>query len=294
MWITFTLLAAWFQSMRTAYQNSLSKQEGTLHATLARSLFGLPFVLLYGAICWFFVGGVTLPDSTHFYLVATIGAVAQVLATYLMLLLFKIASFTSGTLFAKSEALLTGVLGSLLLHDQPLSLSAWGLILLGVLGISILSLKKSETKFSLINKASVLGLCCGFCFAITSVAAGYANSQLEGPFLTRAAYTLTYVLLVQSLLLWGIQAYQLKSILAPFKRSLPLSMHVGLLSAIGSIGWFTAFALANPALVKTLGKIEVVGTLYYSKVRFKESLTWKEWIGGGLILSSIIGIFLTA
>lgn len=291
MWISFTLLAAWFQSMRTAYQNSLSKQEGTLHATLARSLFGLPFVLVYCLICWFLFGGITVPDSPTFYLIAGIGAVTQVVATYLMLVLFKIASFTSGTLFAKTEALLTAVLGSLFLHDKMLSTEAWGVILLGVIGICVLSLKKSSSKITLINTSSIIGLSCGLCFAATSVSAAYASTELTGPFFTRAAFTLLYVLALQSLLLWSIQAYQTKRFRYPFQNALGLSCKVGFLSAIGSIGWFTAFVFANPALVKTLGQIEVIGTLYYSKVRFKEALLWKEGLGGGLILLSIVGIF---
>lgn len=287
MWIAFTLLAAWFQSMRTAYQNSLSKQEGTLHATLARSLFGLPFVLVYGSLCYFVFGSLTAKADLAFYIIAGLGAIAQVLATYLMLYLFKQASFTSGTLFAKTEALLAALLAAAFLGDK-LSWGAWLAIAIGVLGIGVLSFKHTHKKMQLMDKASLLGLASGFCFALTSVSAGYASSQLEGPVFTRAAFTLAYVLALQSILLWGIQIYQTKSILVPFKKAFLLSNKVGCLSALGSIGWFTAFSLINPALVKTLGQIEVIGTLYYSKYRFKEALSKQEWIGGSLIILSVI------
>ena len=287
MWIAFTLLAAWFQSMRTAYQNSLSKQEGTLHATLARSLFGLPFVLVYGNLCYFVFGSLTAKADLAFYIIAGLGAIAQVLATYLMLYLFKQASFTSGTLFAKTEALLAALLAAAFLGDK-LSWGAWLAIAIGVLGIGVLSFKHTHKKMQLMDKASLLGLASGFCFALTSVSAGYASSQLEGPVFTRAAFTLAYVLALQSILLWGIQIYQTKSTLVPFKKAFLLSNKVGCLSALGSIGWFTAFSLINPALVKTLGQIEVIGTLYYSKYRFKEALSKQEWIGGSLIILSVI------
>lgn len=287
MWIAFTLLAAWFQSMRTAYQNSLSKQEGTLHATLARSLFGLPFVLVYGSLCYFTFGSLTAEVDLAFYIIAGLGAIAQVLATYLMLYLFKQASFTSGTLFAKTEALLAALLAGAFLGDK-LSWGAWLAIAIGVIGIGVLSFKHSHKKMQLLDKASLLGLASGFCFALTSVSAGYASSMLEGPVFTRAAFTLAYVLALQSILLWGIQIYQTKSILVPFKKAFLLSNKVGCLSALGSIGWFTAFSLINPALVKTLGQIEVIGTLYYSKYRFKEALSKQEWIGGSLIILSVI------
>ncbi|KJZ16115.1 multidrug transporter [Marinomonas sp. S3726] len=287
MWIAFTLLAAWFQSMRTAYQNSLSKQEGTLHATLARSLFGLPFVLVYGGFCYFLFGPLTTEISQTFYLIAGLGALAQILATYLMLYLFKQASFTSGTLFAKTEALLAALLAAAFLGDK-LSWGAWLAIAIGVIGIGVLSFKHSHKKMQLLDKASLLGLASGFCFALTSVSAGYASSMLEGPVFTRAALTLAYVLALQSVLLWGIQIYQTKSLFIPFKKAFLLSNKVGCLSALGSIGWFTAFSLINPALVKTLGQIEVIGTLYYSKYRFKEALSKQEWIGGSLIILSVI------
>lgn len=287
MWIAFALLAAWFQSMRTAYQNTLSKQEGTLHATLARSLFGLPFVLLYGLLCWVFIGPLIIPPDIYFYLIAGVGGIAQILATYLMLYLFKQASFTSGTLFAKTEALLAALLTAGLLGDI-LSWGAWLAIGIGVLGIGVLSFKHSHKKISLMDKASLLGLACGFCFALTSVSAGYASSTLDGPVFTRAAFTLVYVLALQSIILWVIQTYQEKSLLIPFKKALLLSTKVGCLSALGSIGWFTAFSLINPALVKTLGQIEVIGTLYYSKYRFNEALSKQEWIGGSLIVLSVI------
>lgn len=292
MWIAFTLSAAWFQSMRTAYQNTLSKQQGFLHATLARSLFGLPFVILYCTFCWFAFGEVWLPNSFLFYAIAFIGAIAQVIATYLMLRLFSLTSFTSGTLFAKTEAMLTAILAVVFLQDGSLSFSAWSAIFAGVIGICILSVARNKEKFSFLNMSSLLGLICGLVFALTSVSVSYSSGLLEGPFATRAAFTLTYVLFIQTLLLWGIQAYKTKSFCYALQHAFKLNCKVGFLSAVGSIGWFTAFSLAHPALVKTLGQIEVLGTLYYSKYRFKEELALKEIIGGGLIIFSIIAILL--
>ena len=122
MWIGFTLLAAWFQSMRTAYQNTLSKQEGTLHATLARSLYGLPFVVLYATACYFIAGPLKIKPDFSFFVIAASGAIAQIIATFLMLYLFKQASFTSGTLFAKTEALLAALLAAGFLGDHL----SWG------------------------------------------------------------------------------------------------------------------------------------------------------------------------
>jgi drug/metabolite transporter (DMT)-like permease len=97
-----------------------------------------------------------------------------------------------------------------------------------------------------------------------------------------------YVLALQSIILCSIQMVKSKDVLAPFRYELVLSCKVGMLSALGSIGWFTGFALVNPALVKTLGQIEIVGTLYYSKVRFAEKMTKQQWIGGAMIVISVV------
>jgi len=293
MWILSTFIAAWFQSMRTAYQNSLSKESGTLHATLARSLFGLPFVLVYGIFCWVFLGPIDSYISAAFYISATIGAMAQVAATYLMLNLFKTQSFASGTLFAKTEALMTALLG-LIIFASPLSVWAWIGVFLGVVGIIILSIKSQISVGSFFQTSSILGLASGLCFAITSLSVAFASRELEGHLATRAAITLIFVLTVQSVLLWSIQSYLEKNLLSPFSKNTALGNKVGFFSAIGSVGWFTAFTLANPALVKTLGQIEVIGTLYYSKYRFSESISHREWIGGGFILASVIIVALAS
>ena len=291
MWIAFTLLAAWFQSMRTAHQNTLSKQTGGLHATLARSLFGLPLVTLYLVVCWLFIGEIhQLPDAA-FYWLAALGAVTQVVATYLMLHLFKVQSFASGTLFSKTEALMTALLG-LWLFATPLSLAAWVGVFIGVVGIIILSIKPGTGWQQLRQVSTLIGLASGLCFAITSLTVALASRQLEGHFMTRAGMTLVFVLAVQALLLWGIQAVKEKDLLSPFRAHFTLSHRVGMLSAVGSIGWFTAFSLTNPALVKTLGQIEVIGTLYYSKYRFAEPLRRQEWLGGGCIIFSVICVAL--
>lgn len=287
MWILSTLIAAWFQSMRTAHQNSLSKDFGTLHATLARSLFGLPFVFIYGVFCWVFLGEINITPTTSFYFASFVGAMAQVAATYLMLNLFKTQSFASGTLFAKTEAIMTALLG-LFVFTSALSVTAWIGIFFGVIGIIILSIKSTINVSSFFQKGALLGLASGLCFAITSLSVTFASHQLEGHLATRAALTLILVLVIQSILLWSIQSYLEKSLFSPFNKNIKLSNKVGFFSAIGSIGWFTAFSLANPALVKTLGQIEVIGTLYYSKYRFSEVVSTREWIGGGFILASVI------
>ena len=65
------------------------------------------------------------------------------------------------------------------------------------------------------------------------------------------------------------------------------SLLVGLASAIGSVGWFTAFTLQIAAYVRTLGLVELVFTLLISLYAFRERPGRFEVIGLGLLILSI-------
>ena len=283
MWIFITLFAAGCQSMRTAYQNTLAREAGFLHATLSRSLFGLPLVSAYLVLCWQLFGWVSVEKSLTFWVAATICAIAQVMATYFMLRAFQSSSFALGTLLSKTEAVLAALIGLPLLH-YTLTFGAWLGIAFGVLGAVVMSVKWKNIRQVHKDASLLFGLGSGLCFAITSVTASIASHALSGSLITSAGVTLCYVLALQSIILCSIQMVKSKDVLAPFRYELVLSCKVGL----GSIGWFTGFALVNPALVKTLGQIEIVGTLYYSKVRFAEKMTKQQWIGGAMIVISVV------
>ncbi|WCN11384.1 EamA family transporter [Marinomonas mediterranea] len=293
MWILVTLFAAACQSMRTAHQKTLSQKQGFLHATMARSLFGLPLVSLYLMLCWWLFGGVQMPSASEFFIYASVCSVMQILATYLMLRVFQSGSFALGTLLAKTEAVLAAVIGIPLLH-YSLDVTAWLGITLGVFGALIMSVKFNNIRHAHRDMSLLAGLGSGLCFAITSVTASKASHALEGSVITSAGVALWYVLATQSILLCSIQIYRTRNVLAPITQSFGLSCKVGVLSSLGSIGWFTGFALVNPALVKTLGQIEILGTLYYSKKKFKEKVTPQQWVGGTMILISVILVTIAA
>ena len=287
MWIFITLFAAGCQSVRTAYQNTLARETGFLHATMSRSLYGLPLVSLYLILCWQVFDWVSIENEVVFYIAATSCAIAQIMATYFMLRAFQSGSFALGTLLAKTEAVLAALIGLPLLH-YTLTFGAWLGIAFGVLGAVVMSVKWKNIRQAHKDASLLFGLGSGFCFAITSVTASMASHALSGSLITSAGVTLWYVLALQSLILCGIQIVKSRDVFAPFRHELALSCKVGVLSSLGSIGWFTGFALVNPALVKTLGQIEIVGTLYYSKVRFAEKMTKQQWVGGAMIVVSVM------
>ena len=65
-------------------------------------------------------------------------------------------------------------------------------------------------------------------------------------------------------------------------------MWVGVLSACGSACWFAGFALAPVALIRTVGQVEVVFTLLFSRFYLRETLRRADAAGLGLIVAGVI------
>ncbi len=79
-----------------------------------------------------------------------------------------------------------------------------------------------------------------------------------------------------------------RSQFAAIGQRLGLAGFVGLTSALGSVGWFTAMTYQNPALVKSLGQIEFIFTLLLTTLFFKERITARELLGVAAIVCSVI------
>jgi len=61
---------------------------------------------------------------------------------------------------------------------------------------------------------------------------------------------------------------------------------------LGSLGWFTAFALQTAAYVKALGQVELVFTFLFSVFWLRERSSPKEIGGIALIVGSLLLIIL--
>jgi drug/metabolite transporter (DMT)-like permease len=64
---------------------------------------------------------------------------------------------------------------------------------------------------------------------------------------------------------------------------------VGLLASLGSAGWFTGFALAPVALVRTVGQVEVFFTLAFGHLYLREATRRHEVIA---LLCVAVGVAL--
>jgi drug/metabolite transporter (DMT)-like permease len=288
-WIAFTLFAALMQSVRTAGQKHLTSSLSAVVATWARYGFGLPFAVLYFVLVMLMTD-TAIPKLTPTFLIYVfIAAVAQLVATLLLVKVLSLRNFTVGTTYAKTEGLLAALIAAALFGVQ-LSALAWVAVCLGIAGIAFVSLSKSHVGLSklLSGKSAALGIAAGFGFAITAVLIREASKALQAPPAVSAAFILMISLLIQAVLCSVLVHWQNPDNWQQLRGRLKTGWFVGITGMLGSVGWYTAFAYQEAALVKTLGNVEFIFTVLLTYFYFKEKITRTEWIGMISVISSVI------
>ncbi len=282
-WILFTLMAAFMQAWRNAFQKQLSSTVDVWGVTLARFLFGFPLAFAY--IEWLYhVQPVT--SSVHFtpkyWMYILIAGVSQILATVLMVQLFKQKNFAIGVGLAKSEAILAAIIGVVFLSDH-LSFLAWIGVLIG--GYAVFLLSKGNQVTGLSSKTLMIGIGSGLSFAITSLLVREASLELNNlPFMHRASWVLVSVIGFQCItMLLYLSLFSRKTLVAMWQR-IGLTLKVSICSFMASLGWFTAMSMVSVPVVKTLGQIEILFSLIISAYFFKEKLARAEHWGLALVV----------
>lgn len=295
-WIPITLWAAFAQTVRNAAQRSLTSRAGTLAATLARFLYGLPFALLWVLLVQTLHRGSGVPAfHAGYFGWVVIGAVAQLLATALLLQAMQQRNFIVGVAFSKTEVLQVALLSTLFLHEVPTWLAALAMLLatLGVVLLSLPARSAGAQDGGGSGRAVLFGLGSGTCFALSAV--GFRGAALAlpdtSPWLL-GGWGVLWAQLLQSLLLGGWLALRDPAALATIARVWRLSILAGMMGALASIGWFTAMALQPAADVRTLGLVEVFFSYLVSRRIFRESLRPAERWGLLLVLLGLVGICL--
>jgi drug/metabolite transporter (DMT)-like permease len=291
-WILFTLMAAFSQAWRNAFQKQLSITVDSYGVTLARFIFAFPIAGLY----LFYLNQHYAPiEAIHFnskYLVfVVVAALSQILATILMVQLFKQKNYAIGVGLAKSEAILAAIIGVAVLSEQHSAL-AWFGIFLGGFAVFLLSKGGAgNTQFSL--KTLLIGVGSGLCFAITSLLVRQSSLQLENlPVLNRAAWVLFTITGIQCVILFTFLALFRPQTLLKLWNNLNLVFRISLTSCIASIGWFSAMSMQSVAIVTTLGQIEVLFSLLISVYFFKEKLVSTDhWGLVGVVAAAILVIW---
>lgn len=297
LWIIFTLLAAFAQNVRSALQRRLAADLTATGASYVRFLYGLPFAALYLAALIYFTGEALPQINAQFVLAVLVGGAAQVVAAVLLVRMFALRVFTVGTTYSKTETVQTALIGFLVL-GEVVGPYAFAGILVSFIGVIALSVARTAITprsivASLGSPVALMGLGCGAGFAVASVCYRAASLSLDDTgFAVSAAMTLTCVLVWQTLIMTVWLGVRDRAALAQSYVGWRPALAVGIASVVGSIGWFTAFALENAAYVKALGQIELVFALATSTLIFREKTNRGELLGIGLVVAGLVLIVL--
>jgi len=293
IWIYFTLLAAFMQAVRTAGQKELSGHLNAMATTGVRYLYALPFAWFY---LWAIIEfkQVQVPVLNNSFLqFALIACVMQIIGTVCLVAAFKYRNFAVATSLAKTEAIQVAVVGALL-FTTPLSLWGWSSVIVGVVGIIIVSKVKFSFADVFKNPGAGFGLAAGLGLAITTLLIRESSLALNTDLVLSAAVTLVFMITVQSLMSVAYLFFQDKNQLGLMLKHWRLCLFVGITSVLGSIGWFTAASFQNAAYVKALGQVEFFITLILTHRLFKESISKAEYLGMFLIVASVVILLLWA
>ncbi|WDE02987.1 DMT family transporter [Thalassomonas viridans] len=292
-WIYFTLLAALMQAVRTAGQKQLSGHLNAMATTGVRYLYALPFAWLYLFVLLEY-RQTALPELNQAFLqYASIACVTQILGTVFLVAAFKYRNFAVATSLSKTEAIQVALLGALF-FAAPLSLWGWFSVILGVLGVLVLSKVRFSIRELWQNPGAGLGLASGLALAITTLLIRQSSLALATDLMVSAALTLVFMITVQSILSLAYLGVQDKAQLPLMLKHWRLCLFVGITSVLGSIGWFTGASMQNAAYVKALGQVEFFFTLVLTYRLFKEKVALAEYAGMLLVLVSVVILLLWA
>lgn len=293
IWIPVTVTAALFQCWRTALQQNLRHLLSVNGAGFVRYLYGAPtaLLLLLGALA---LTGTTHPTLTYWTLLwATSGGLTQILATNLLIMAFGYRNFAVGTAYAKTEAAQSALVAWLLLHEtiRPAAIAGLCVGLCGVLTLSLAGrgLKPRDILAATVQPAALCGLGAGLLFAFTAVCLKLGNQSVLAPSLfVRALSMLLLTNTLQTLMQGAWLAWREPAELRKAFTTWRSSSLVGTLSACGSAGWIIGYGLTEIALVRSVGQVEIVFTLLFSRFYLKETLRPGDIAGLVLVVGGVL------
>jgi drug/metabolite transporter (DMT)-like permease len=296
LWVPITLWAALAQTARNAAQRSLVAQAGTLGATLARFLYGIPFAALW---VWLLhrlpATAEAVPRfSGPYFAWLLLGALGQLAATAFLLAAMKQRNFVIGVAYSKTDALQVALFGALFLRELPGGFTMLA-IALATAGVVLLSLPQKQGVElhgrAWTSGAAWYGLASGAGFALSAVGYRGASLQLEGSSAWFAgAWGVLLAQTLQTFMLGGWLAWRSPASLRATVTAWRISTAAGAMGALASIGWFTAFALTTAANVRTLGMVEVVFSYLVSRRFLREKLSRAEQGGLALVVVGLLAL----
>lgn len=256
LWIAATLAGAAAQTGRNMAQAGLVRSLGTLGATQVRFVYGLPFAALFLALACLAAGRLPPPPDAGALAMLALGAVAQIGATALMLATMERRSFAVSTAWLKTEPVLIAIGGAVLLAEHLSAAQVAGVVV-ATAGVILTGWRRGAAAGGAGPVLTGLAAAAGFGLSALAFRAGILALDEAGHVL-RAMTALVLSLSVQvALLAAWLRLFHPGSMAATLGQWRG-SLAAGLLGASGSAMWFTAFALAPAAQVRTLALVEVL------------------------------------
>lgn len=293
LWIPVTFTAAFFQTWRTALQQRLRGQLSVNAAGFVRFFYAIPTDIVLVVLAYTLSGQVVGDPTPRYLLNCALGGLMQIFGTSLLIMAFGYRNFAVGTAYSKTEAVQGAIAAWIILGEvlSPLAVTGIGIGVAGVLLLSLggRGLKPRDLLAATLQPAALCGLGAGMVFALATVFIKNAALQLPGDNLpTKALHTLLVTNILQTLMMGTWLALRERDQLLAAMRTWRTSAWVGTLSALGSACWFTGFALAPVAMVRSVGQVEMVFTLAFSRFYLKEKLRRVDVIGVLLIIVSVV------
>ena len=297
LWVVFTIAAAATQALRTAVQRRMTAKLGNLGASYIRFSYAFPIAWLF---CVLYSGysGKALPDlPASFWFWINLAALTQVIFTILLVQLFSHRSFAAAVAFSKTEVLQTAIFEALIL-GVIVTVQTGVAIALGVFATVLLSFTKANLavanlRATLFSRQVAIGLAAGAFLGFCTVCYGAAlHSMVGGNVIGNAMYAAAIGTTIQAVC-FGIYIFIVRreQFIASFVKWRQCGI-AGVWAATTSVCWFAGFALYSVAPVRAVGQIELLFSVGFSVLYFKERVSRVELTAIALLATSIIMVLL--
>ena len=295
-WVIFTVLAAFFQNLRTSLQKRLNKNLSLVASAYVRFAFALPFAFII-----FFINFRSLDivqiilDQNNFIYYTFLGAIFQVIFTLLLLYLFKFSNFVVGTSLSKTEVIQIAIFEYIILKDK---LNLFGIIgiIVATIGVIVITIKDVKLFFrNFFSKVTLIGLTTGLILGLSVVyfrAAALSLENFSSNF-DKAITTLFFGLFIQTAVVTTYLLIFEKSEFKKFYQNKVEICFTGLAGFLATLSWFFAFTLIQASFVRAVGQIEILFSYMSSKYLFKEKITFIEIMGIIIFISGATLLLLT-
>ena len=295
-WVIFTVLAAFFQNLRTSLQKRLNKNLSLVASAYVRFAFALPFAFII-----FFINFRSLDivqiilDQNNFIYYTFLGAIFQVIFTLLLLYLFKFSNFVVGTSLSKTEVIQIAIFEYIILKDK---LNLFGIIgiIVATIGVIVITIKDVKLFFrNFFSKVTLIGLTTGLILGLSVDyfrAAALSLENFSSNF-DKAITTLFFGLFIQTAV---VTTYLLIFEKSEFKKFYQNKVEIcltGLAGFLATLSWFFAFTLIQASFVRAVGQIEILFSYMSSKYLFKEKITFIEIMGIIIFISGATLLLIT-